>query len=114
MKVLIVDDEQDLLDSLQEFFQDRGFAVSTAVDGAEALHILHHEVLPCVVILDLSMPVVSGNEVYAEMQTDPRLAGVPVVISTSDPSRAPSGTHIIRKPLDLSRLLGAVRQYCVE
>jgi CheY-like chemotaxis protein len=112
MKVLIVDDEPDIRDSLQEFFEDEGYAVSTASNGAEALSRLENEELPCVVILDLLMPLVTGNEVYRRMQSDPRLSRVPVVFSTSDPSRAPAGVLTLKKPVDLRRLLGAVRQHC--
>jgi CheY-like chemotaxis protein len=111
MKILIVDDEQDLLDSLAEFFQDEGFAVTTARNGAEALAELDHDDLPSVVILDLLMPVMSGLEVYEAMLNDPRLAKLPVVVSTSDPSRAPSGVLIMKKPVNLDRLLSTVRQY---
>jgi len=112
MTILIVDDERDIRDSLKEFFEEEGFGVVTASNGAEALEALQSGDLPCVVILDLLMPFVSGNEVYEEMQRTPRLAGVPVVVSTSDPSRAPSGVLIMKKPVDLGRLLSAVEQYC--
>lgn len=111
MKILIVDDEQDLLDSLAEFFEDEGFCVATARNGAEALARLVNGDLPSVVILDLLMPVMSGIEVYEAMQKDPRLARLPVVVSTSDPSRAPSGVLIMKKPVNLDRLLNTVRQY---
>jgi CheY-like chemotaxis protein len=111
--ILIVEDERDLRESLQEYFEDQGYRVSTAANGAEALDLLAAtDDLPCLVILDLVMPVVSGNEVYDTMQKDPRLAAVPVVVSTSDPSRAPHGVLIMRKPIDLRRLLGAVQQHC--
>jgi CheY-like chemotaxis protein len=112
MKVMIVDDEPDIRESLQEFFEDEGYVVSTAENGAQALALLNDESLPCVVILDLMMPIVGGGEVYARMQQDPRLARVPVVVSTSDPSKAPSGVLIMRKPIDLNRLLGTVRHHC--
>jgi two-component system, sensor histidine kinase and response regulator len=112
MKVLIVDDEADIRDSLQEFFQEEGYLVSTAANGADALDRLGEEDLPCVVILDILMPILDGNEVYQRMQRDPRLARVPVIVSTSDPSRAPSGVMIMKKPTNLSRLLQAVQQHC--
>ena len=112
MKVLIVDDEPEIRDSLEEFFVGEGYAVATAINGAEALTRLRDEHVPCVVILDLLMPILNGNEVYARMQEDPRLASVPVIVSTSDPSRAPSGTLIMKKPINLDRLLGAVQQFC--
>ena len=78
--VLIVDDEEDLRESLREFLEHEGCAVSTAADGAEALQYMV-DGLPGLVILDLLMPVMSGNELYARMQNDERLCGVPVVIS---------------------------------
>lgn len=111
-KLLIVDDEPDIRESLREFFEDEGYDVATAANGAEALTRLADEDLPCVVILDLLMPVLTGNEVYARMQKDPRLSQVPVVVSTSDPSRAPNGVLIMKKPVDLGRLLGAIQQHC--
>ena len=111
--ILIVEDERDLRESLQEYFEDQGYEVATAANGAEALDALAGgEHLPCLVILDLVMPMVSGNEVYDVMQKDPRLSSVPVIVSTSDPSRAPNGVLIMRKPIDLRRLLGAVQQHC--
>lgn len=114
MKVMIVDDEPDIRESLQEFFEDEGFAVRAASNGAQALELLANEALPCVLILDLMMPILDGNEVYSRMQADPRLSSVPVVISTSDPSRAPSGVLIMRKPIDLNRLLSTVRSCCSQ
>jgi CheY-like chemotaxis protein len=112
MKVLIVDDEADIRDTLEEFFADEGFRVATAADGQQALATLSEHDLPCVVILDLIMPVLDGKEVFRRMQADPRLARLPVIVSTSDPSRAPSGVLIMRKPVNLDRLLEAVRARC--
>jgi two-component system, sensor histidine kinase and response regulator len=111
--VLIVDDEPDVREALQEFLEDEGCQVETVADGAEALKYLERDELPCVVILDLIMPIVSGNEVYNRIQAHPRLSRLPVVVSTSDPSRAPAGAVVVRKPVDLTRLLGFIRQHCV-
>jgi CheY-like chemotaxis protein len=68
--------------------------------------------LPCVVILDLLMPVLDGNQVYERMQADERFKRVPVIVSTSDPRRAPSGVMTLKKPVDLERLLSAVQMHC--
>jgi CheY-like chemotaxis protein len=112
MSVLIVDDEPGLCESLRDFLEDEGYRVSTAANGAEALHLLEGDELPCVMILDLIMPLVTGNQVYETMQRDPRLAKVPIVVSTSDPARAPAGALIMKKPINLDRLLGAVKRHC--
>jgi len=110
-KILIIDDEPDLLDSLAEFFADEGYGVATARNGTEALERLEDPELPAIVILDLLMPGISGIELYDTMQRDPRLCKVPVIVSTSDPSRAPSGVLIMKKPVNLGRLLDVVRQH---
>jgi CheY-like chemotaxis protein len=110
--VLIVEDETLLRESLQEFLEDQGYTVLTASNGAEALELLERGNLPCMMILDLIMPVVSGNAVYERMQADARLSKIPVVVSTSDPSRAPSGVLIMKKPVNFDRLLDAVRLHC--
>lgn len=112
MKILIVDDETDIRESLKELFEEEGYEVATAANGAEALELLKADPPPCAMVLDLIMPIIGGVEVYTKMQADPRLQQVPVIFSTSDPSRAPSGVLIMKKPIDLNRLLGTVEKYC--
>ncbi len=113
-KVLIVDDEREIRESLAELFVDEGYDVVTAGNGAEALERIQGIDPPCVVILDLLLPVMSGPEVYQAMQREPRLAGIPVIIITSDPARAPSGLLIMKKPMNLERLLSTVHQHCPD
>jgi CheY-like chemotaxis protein len=106
--VLVVDDEADIRDSLKEALVDEGYRVEVAANGRQALDLLPQLGRPCAVILDIIMPIMSGAELYAAMRAIPTLADIPVVVSTSDPSRAPSGVLIMRKPIDLSRLLSTV------
>ena len=114
MGILIVDDEQDIRDTLAEFLADAGYEVQTAADGAAAMKALTDAEVPCVVVLDLAMPVLSGNEVITRMQQSARLAAVPIIITTSDPSRAPRGLPIMKKPIDLRELLAAVEARCPD
>jgi CheY-like chemotaxis protein len=107
----VVDDEDDVRESLRELLEDEGYDVAVAADGQEGLQRVYR-LRPCAVILDIIMPVMSGAEMYAAMQDDPELSRIPVIVSTSDPERAPSGVLIMRKPLDLSRLLTAVEGVC--
>jgi two-component system, sensor histidine kinase and response regulator len=106
--VLVVDDEPDLRETLGEVLQDEGYTVELASNGQEALNLLPALARPCAVLLDIHMPVMSGTELYAAMQADPRLIDIPVVVSTSDPARAPSGVLIMRKPVNVRRLLSAL------
>jgi CheY-like chemotaxis protein len=112
VQILIVDDEADIRETLADFLTDAGFTVRTVADGAAALRVLAEPALPSVVILDLIMPVLDGNEVYAAMQRDDRLREVPVIVTTSDPARAPAGTTPMRKPVSLPSLLAVVQQLC--
>ncbi|HKO90819.1 MAG TPA: response regulator [Polyangiaceae bacterium] len=108
-RVLIVDDDQHIRDSLREAFEEEAYEVSTASNGQEALDLVRQaEPRPEVVILDLVLPVVDGFRVYQALQADPELARIPVIVSTSNPGRAPAGVVVIPKPLKLERLLDAV------
>jgi two-component system, sensor histidine kinase and response regulator len=106
--VLIVEDEPDIRESLREVLEDEGYAVAVAANGKEGLAQLSRLARPCAVVLDIIMPVMSGNELYNAMQADPELAAIPVLVSTSDPTRAPSGVLIMKKPIDVDRFLDAV------
>jgi CheY-like chemotaxis protein len=110
--ILIVDDEPDIRDSLVEFFADEGLPVRSAADGGAALASLERGELPWVIILDLLMPVLDGNQLYERMQANPRWSRVPVIVSTSAPERAPVGATVVRKPVNLTRLLKMVRRHC--
>jgi two-component system, sensor histidine kinase and response regulator len=111
--VLVVDDEEGICETLRDVFEDEGFNVRTVNNGRDALRVLQDlPTKPCVVILDLIMPILDGNAVYAAMKADPELAGIQVVISTSDPSRAPEGSVVMRKPIALDALLALVRRCC--
>jgi len=114
MKVLIVDDEPDIRESLCEFFEEEGYSVSSASNGAEALGLLGAGDLPGIVILDLIMPQMGGDELVSRMQSDPRLSSVPVLVSTSNPSLVPRGIPAVQKPVDLCELLDLVRSHGTE
>jgi CheY-like chemotaxis protein len=112
--ILIVDDEPAICDTLRDILEDEGFDVEVACDGVDALEALGRmSVLPRVLILDLLMPRMDGNELLTNLRADPVLAGLPVVVSTSDPSRAPNGVLIMKKPVDLELLLSTVRNVSI-
>jgi CheY-like chemotaxis protein len=111
--ILVVDDEETICETLKDVFEEEGYKVEIATNGVDALALIRSmPVKPGMVILDLLMPRMDGNAVYKALKADPALADIPVVISTSDPSRAPSGVLIMRKPVDLDLLLDTVRKNC--
>lgn len=112
--VLVVEDEEDLRESLRDAFEDEGYLVRCAANGKEGLEALQQFERPCAIILDLIMPVMTGNELYAAMRANPALSDIPVIISTSDPSRAPSGVLLLKKPISLQTMLMTVNRLCSE
>jgi len=107
-KILIVDDDADIRDSLSDALGDEGYHVRFATNGREALSLLATSKRPRGIILDLAMPVMGGVEFFAAMRAVPAWADIPVLISTSDPTGAPIGVHVMNKPFDLARLLSLV------
>lgn len=80
-KILVVDDEPDVRTFLTTLLQDHGMVTCTAADGVEAMTVAREE-RPDLITLDVSMPEKSGVKVFREIQGDPALAGIPVVIVT--------------------------------
>jgi CheY-like chemotaxis protein len=91
--------------------------VAEAENGRLALEWLQSNADPCLVLLDLWMPVMTGMELREVMARDPRLSAVPlVVVSAAGDARAQAqemgAIGFLRKPLDLHDLLATVERYC--
>jgi CheY-like chemotaxis protein len=116
--VLVVDDDPDVRESLQHVLGIHGHPVATAADGAEAMELLRRlRRRPCVILLDLMMPGMNGFEMRAELEADPDLAQIPVVVITGAgvlvEERASSlPNEVLRKPFELKALLSTVRRFC--
>ena len=114
-KVLIADDEPNILISLEFLMQREGHAVSVARDGDEALAAIRRE-RPDLVLLDVMMPGKSGFDVCQAVRADPDLAGVKIVMLTAkgrDTDLA-KGTALgadayITKPFSTQELAARVR-----
>ena len=81
-KILIVDDEPDIVSYLEMILQDQGFETATAGNGNEALEAVKRD-RPDLVTLDISMPEASGTRFYKEIRTDPEFSAIPVIIVTA-------------------------------
>jgi CheY-like chemotaxis protein len=110
-RVLVVDDDQDIRETLAELLTDEGYLVESASNGREALTTLRNGVRPDVILLDLMMPVMDGYQFRDEQRADPLLASIPVIVITagSNPSLSALGANMfVPKPLDLGRLLDSL------
>lgn len=110
-RVLLVDDDEDVLAIMVPFLEDEGFEVITADNGSDALTRVRCD-NPDVVILDLMMPVVSGWDVWDHMQQSPELAQIPVVIFTASglgPGAFGARTPVVRKGASMEEILSALQ-----
>jgi CheY-like chemotaxis protein len=117
--VLVVDDDGDLLDTIGQVIADEaGHEVISAKNGAEALDFLLRPdfALPCLIILDLMMPVVNGWQVLSFCRTHDAWAKIPViVVSASMNAQTLEDAHaarFLRKPIVLTRLVALVGELC--
>jgi two-component system phosphate regulon response regulator PhoB len=81
-RILVVDDEPDLVELLQFNLTEAGYRVSTARSGSEALASLQHSP-PDLVVLDLMLPDIPGTEVCRRVRSDSRLAHTPIIMLTA-------------------------------
>lgn len=111
--IVVVDDEPNLCELLHDLLDDAGYDVRCASDGAEALALLQSlDRRPCMVICDLIMPVMDGEDLLRATRADPGLCDLPFLFMSTDPSRAPSGHPFLTKPADLDVILRAAEQCC--
>lgn len=115
--VLVVGDDPELRTIYQEVLSDGGFKVVAARDGLDALEILDGGAMPCVMVLDLRMPRMSGWELADRLHADGRWRHVPLIVVAAYYRIAEEaerlGAHAwLQKPIDLSRLVGAVEEAC--
>jgi CheY-like chemotaxis protein len=109
--VLIVDDEEEARESLRDVVELVGCSALLAASAKEALALLA-ERRPCLMVVDLMMPGMTGAQLLEVMDREPAFRTVPVVISTSAPERAPRGVPLLPKPINIDALCGMMRRLC--
>jgi DNA-binding response OmpR family regulator len=112
-RVLVIDDDPDIRETIRLVLADEGYTVDDAGDGADALALLRKNgVIPDVILLDLMMPRMNGWQFREEQQRDARLAGIPIIVLSADsnlPEKAPTfGGRYLAKPVDIDSLLAAI------
>jgi len=120
--ILIVEDDPDVREMLATLLSTEGFHVVGAEDGLEALHLLRivrHRApeVPCLILLDLTMPRLGGHEFRRVQLGDPTVASVPVAVMSGavdieERAQALGAVATVAKPIDHDLLLNVVRRYC--
>ena len=114
--VLVVEDDVRSSEALADLLEEYGYTVVRAYDGAEAFALATRGPLPpCLILLDLMMPVMDGWEFLRRKKGEAALANVPVVVLSALSSAIPSGAAaFVTKPIDVRRLISLVQQYCTK
>ncbi len=113
--IMVVEDEDEARDVLLQILEYEGFHVRGFANGAEALEFLQSGVTPCLIVLDIVMPVMDGRRFRAAVLRNPAWADIPIVVVTaleSAVARDLAAVKILRKPVDVDALLSVVRQNC--
>src|ERR1044071_1184503 len=76
--ILVVEDDSAIREVLTDVLESEGYQVLNAANGREAIQLLRSSTLPCLILLDLMMPVMNGWQFRDEQRQDPLLAPVPV------------------------------------
>ncbi len=118
-KILVVEDEPDMLNFLSTFFQDNGFEVLTATDGKECFEKAKDD-RPDLITLDITMPEESGVRAFRNIQETPETKDIPVIIITGISKDFKRFIHTrkkvqppvayMEKPIDSSELLAKVNE----
>ncbi|MCW5832844.1 MAG: response regulator [Labilithrix sp.] len=115
--VLVVEDDRDIRDTIVEILESEGYAVKTACDGDAAIAQMR-QARPAVVLLDLAMPRVRGEDVRKIQLADRSLRGIPTVVMSAADRLAErcvelAPAEVLAKPIRLADLLAVVRRSCI-
>ncbi len=116
VRILLVDDNEANRDMLSRRLVREGFEVVAAKDGAQGLEAVRREPGLALVLMDMSLPVLSGWDATRELKANPATAGIPAIALTAyamadvrEQAMATGYDDCDTKPVELSRLLGKIR-----
>ncbi len=119
-KILVVDDERDIVKALMIRLQGAGYDVVTAFDGAQGVFMAHKE-KPDLIILDIRMPAGNGFSVAQRLKHSTHTFTIPVIFLTGSPEKnaeekamAMGARFYIKKPYDPEELLDAIKRALEE
>lgn len=117
--ILIIDDEPAIRDVLGEFLSMEGHGSLSAIDGADAMRQLEGGLRPCLILLDLLMPHMSGWQLAERLAASPELAGIPYLVTSAQSSHPRDEERLearprISKPFHLAAIMEMIDAGCLE
>ena len=114
-KILVVDDEPEILNLMKIILSAVGYETVTAVDGPEAIERTIAE-RPHLILLDLWLPKMNGIQVMKYLQRDDRTSSIPIILVTADANyQAAAGDLVLKdvvlKPFETEEMLGKISSY---
>jgi DNA-binding response OmpR family regulator len=114
-KILVVDDEPDILEFLQVILEEEGYSVATTEKG-EYVEKLHDEGLPDLILLDVLLSGRDGREIVKQLKSQEETKSIPVIMFSAHPSaektaREAGAEDFVEKPFDIDHLLAVVAKY---
>ena len=112
--IMVVEDEQVIRETLTLALEIEGYQVFTAANGREGLDLLATIPKPCLILLDLMMPVMNGWEFMDKINKTPAFSDIPIVVVTAfrDKARTIKEKGVLLKPFDLTVLYATVEKWC--
>jgi CheY-like chemotaxis protein len=116
-RLLLVEDDYDVRTAMQAVLELEGFRLLTAEDGSQALDRLHQEPPPCLILLDLTMPVSDGRDFRRRQLQEPDLAAIPTVLFSAHEGIAQRARELgiaeyLSKPADVDALADVIARRC--
>jgi len=116
-KILVVDDEDDLVSTVASTLEDSGYEVITAKTGPEGLKKARTD-RPDLILLDIMMPRVDGYQVLTKLKRNEKVSYIPVVMITAKretssilKTQEKGATDYLIKPFNAEQLVGLVQRY---
>lgn len=112
--IMVIEDDEDIRSALVDVLAEEGYETHSAENGKEALETLRQMPKPCLVFLDLMMPIMNGREFLDEVMRDSYLAPVPVVVvsAIADKADVSGAVDFLKKPIDMDMILAVADKYC--
>lgn len=111
--VLVVDDDHDIRAAVTDILRAEGFEVVGAANGQVALELLAQGCRPCLVLLDIIMPVLNGLEFLARLAEQPTLASLPVVVMSASTRNVQGVCKVLKWPMKQGELVAAVHAFAL-